>query len=99
MDWEEYGFVQRTPRSLYVECKICGHSGGGVAVEGMTAEVFKAQGQLLRWQKNHMRPHRFFCACGLAFINLQSLGTHVAANRRHRNPGHGSMERVGWGHS
>lgn len=48
------------------------------------------------WQAKHWAPHLYLCACGKAFPDTHGLGTHVSAHRRHRNPGHGSMERVGY---
>ena len=96
MDWEDYGFEPPTPKSRYVACVLCGHTGGGVAASGIIAQVFLQEGHLLPWQRRHMRPHKYLCACGRGHPTLQALGTHVAANRRHHVPGHGSMERVGY---
>jgi hypothetical protein len=96
MDWEDYGFERVTERSRYVECIICGRHGGGFAVSGITAVLFKEQGQLNRWQRDCLKPHVYMCSCGKAFPKPLALASHCAQNRRHSVPGHGSMERVGY---
>jgi hypothetical protein len=92
----EVGFEKRTPKSRYVECIICGRHGGGLTVIGAAAWIFLDQSQLNGWQKDCMRAHVFECACGLFFPKKQAIATHVAQNRRWRNPGHGAMDQVSW---
>lgn len=88
---QDVGFERLSERSRYVRCVICGHSGAGVP--GTYWELYTSS--LARWQGDHLAPHLFECACGRFFHNSQSLGAHVASNRRHRNDGHGRMDRVG----
>lgn len=72
MDPEELGF-ERSGR-LYVACVMCGHKGGGVPVVGRAAFIFRDQGQLLHWQRKHLKPHIYLCVCGKAHPTARPWG-------------------------
>lgn len=96
-DDEPWGFMPLNSKNDFVVCVLCG-------AHGMGLPTHDRDGNRIRhltfgttpWQRTCLGPHGYFCACGKVFPKLQSLGAHVASNRRWRNPGHGSMERVGY---
>lgn len=95
MGWRhDVGFERVSDRARTVRCIICGRRGAGM--RGSWREL---QGALLivnRWQRACMKPHTEECACGKHYPTKHALAMHVQACRRHRIPGHGRMDQVGY---
>lgn len=104
MEPTEWGFIPLNSRNEFVACVLCGAHGLGASTHDREGNPHRSAAEWLLaaatfaspWQRRHWAPHPYLCACGLAFPTTQSLGAHVSVNRRWRNPGHGSMERVGY---
>ena len=97
-DDEDYGFMHWNSGHT-VMCILCGAHGYGWLThddDGNRIPGVMAGASWSPWQRKHLAPHPYSCACGRSFPDLHGLGTHVSAHRRHRNPGHGSLERVGY---
>lgn len=99
-DDDPWGFIYSNSKNQTVECVLCGAHGWGIATHNRDGERLTPIVPRLilssPWQRKHYGPHTHFCACGRVFPDTHGLGTHVSAHRRHHNPGHGSMERVGY---